>query len=161
MAAEALGRIGDQRAIAPLVAELSDWPIRHRVATTLKNLGWTPKTEDDHIYYLLAEGEEEELVSHQEDIRTTLLRDLRSANRKKIEYAVFALIDLEGETAYKSLTEFLNGDGDCSATEVFLNSGQNELVETAEQWAKHHGYQVFYPVDARWSVGCATHPDQN
>ncbi len=160
LAAEALGRIGDQRAIGPLVAELSDWQIRHRVVTSLKDLGWAPQTETDHTYYLLAKGKKEELIPKHEDIRATLLRDLRSSNPKQIEYAVFAFIDLEGKRAFKRLSEYLNEDGDCSATEVFLNSGQSELVETAERWAKHRGYRVLYPIDARWSVWPCTHSHQ-
>ncbi len=161
LAAEALGRIGDHRAIGPLVAELTDWQIQHRVATTLKDLGWTPQTEDDRIYYLVAKGKKEDLIPKQEDIRAILLKDLRSSNPKQIEYAVFNFIDLEGKRAYKRLSEYLNKDGDCSAAEVFLNSGQKELVETAERWAKHHGYRVSYPIDARWSVGpCDVSPSK-
>ena len=152
LAVEALGRIGDQRAIGPLAAELSDWQIRNRVATSLEDLGWAPQIETDQIYYLLAKGKKEELITKQESVRATLLGDLRSSNPKQIAYAVFAFIDQEGEPAYKRLTEYLNEDGDCNAAEVFLNSGQKELVETAELWTKRHGYRVLYPIDARWSV---------
>ena len=63
-AAEALGKIGDIRALGPLLEALRDINSRARfsVANALDKLGWKPENEKEKIYYLIAKGDWDELV---------------------------------------------------------------------------------------------------
>jgi len=56
VAAVALGEIGDKRAIPPLLASLKDDNryVRYGSARALKEIGWSPETDEERAYYSLA-----------------------------------------------------------------------------------------------------------
>ncbi len=58
-AAEALGKIGDNRAVEPLISILKgkDWSMSRYAARALKDLGWIPTTpEESALYYIANEN---------------------------------------------------------------------------------------------------------
>lgn len=59
LAAEALGKQGDARAIEPLIQVLKDenWSVRGRAAESLDELGWRPRGDSEKVHYLIAKRE--------------------------------------------------------------------------------------------------------
>jgi len=61
---EALGRLGDKKAVEPLVMALKDeiWYARRSAAEALDDLDWKPKTQEEKISYLIAKQNWQALI---------------------------------------------------------------------------------------------------
>lgn len=113
-AAIALGKMGDARAIEPLVQALKDrfGALRTFSATALEKLGWEPRNDAEKVHYFIAKGwygklEEvgpaavEALIHHLKDLNQVVRRDAASALAKlKDERAIKPFIELLGFKSY-------------------------------------------------------------
>jgi len=137
-----LGRIGDKRAVHPLVEALTDWKIRHSAAMALDSLGWKPVIPSNRVHYLYARGQKNELLNEWELTNKTLSDDLRSGKKKLIQYAVYTFIDLKGDYIIPELIKILDSTGDVFIAKVYLDSGHQELMEFAKRWADRHEFNA-------------------
>ncbi len=139
-AASLLGRIGDKRAIPSLENALVKWKIRQQVALALDALGWIPQTPYDQVYYRVAKGHTEELLSEWDLTLETLMRDLRSRREMQTEYAVLALLSVNPETVIPKLKALLAQEGDITLAKAYYASGNSPLIIAALDWAINNGY---------------------
>lgn len=95
-AAEALGDIGDTRAVEPLVALLRDKDrnVRWQAAGALEKLGWVPKNEAERVTSLIAMHRWDELVKSQEPCIKALLTAYEKADPYLIPYPLAALWEI-------------------------------------------------------------------
>jgi hypothetical protein len=140
--ATVLGIIGDKRAVHSLVEALTDWEVRHSAAMALDSLGWKPVISSNRIHYLYAKGQKNELLNEWELTNKTLSDDLRSGKKQLIQYAVYAFIDLKGDYIIPDLIKILDSTGDVFIAQVYLDSGHQELMESARRWADRHGFSA-------------------
>ncbi|MDZ7413064.1 MAG: HEAT repeat domain-containing protein, partial [candidate division KSB1 bacterium] len=141
-AAEALGKIGDKRAIAALAAALADWWAGRAVAEALAALGWSPTTDAERVHWWVARRNGSTLLSHWPQAKGVLLEDARSGQQIRVECAVYAFVALGREEVVPALIAILDSHGDKSIAEVYLNCGHARLKKAAEEWAHRHGYHV-------------------
>jgi HEAT repeat protein len=141
-AAEALGEIGDMRAIAALVAALPDWHSRRALSKALLQLGWQPQTEREQVYLWIGGGQTQELTENWEKTRRLLLEDVRSANTRLVENAVYTFVSLGREEVVPELVSILDTHENKEMAETFLNCGHKTLAEAARGWATRKGYTV-------------------
>jgi HEAT repeat protein len=140
--ATALGRIGDERAIHALVEALTDRDIRYHAATALDSLEWEPVVPSNRIHYLYAKGKTNELLDEWELTKKTLLDDMQSGQKKSIQNAVDAFIDLKGNTIIPELIDILERDGNILIAQAYLDSEYQMLMDAAIEWANRHGLNM-------------------
>jgi HEAT repeat protein len=141
-AAIALGILEDKRAIAPLATNLLDWDSHRQVAQALSKLGWIPSSEEEKIHFWIAEGSGEEIKKHWALAQSIMLKDLESESNRCIENALYAFIALGNKDIIPLLTDTLSKKGNKLMAEVYLNSGQNDLVAAARDWGVKNGFVI-------------------
>jgi len=141
-AAWVLGKIGDARAVEPLVSAMRDWEAGNLAAEALKKLGWKPTTVEERVHYAVAREDRETLEKRWQETKQVLLKDMESGDSVVIENAVYALIGLGKEEVIQPLIEILEKKGTKSIAEAYLNCGRGELRDAARGWASRHGYLV-------------------
>jgi len=142
-AAQALGTIGDDRAVEPLIAALADEDpaVRHSAATSLEML---IENNEPAVEPLIAtfEGEDlEDLVRHGPTIEP-LITALEDKNLKLVARAHLYYIRLGEPGTEKVLIKALEAHGWRRMAENFLTSGNEVLQEAARNWAEDHGYRI-------------------
>jgi len=137
-----LGKIQNRQAILFLVKSLSDWPVRSHAARALDTFHWKPKTSSDRIYYLIAKGRTDPLLSEWEPTKTFLRNKLLSGNEQLIEYGVNALVELGGAGIMSEMVDLLESRGNSTTAQTYYDSGHQQLMDAAISWAEAHGYQI-------------------
>lgn len=140
--ANVLGGIGDKRAVTPLVSALYDWPVRRTAAEALEALDWEPELPEEEIHYFLATAEKEDIISRWQQVRETLMADLRSAKQQSIVYAVQAFLKIVGENSADELISMLSTEGYMTMAEAYWDSGDPRLMNAAKEWAVAYGYDT-------------------
>jgi len=107
-AAQALGEIGDARAMEPLLSSLRDGDrnMRWQAGEALEELGWVPKNEVERITSLVAMRRWDELVNAQEPFIRALLTAYEKADWRLIPYPLAALWEI-GKPAVPTLVDTL------------------------------------------------------
>lgn len=141
-AAEALGKIGDKRAISALVSSMPDWDAKEKIAEALSSLGWVPQDERQKLYFLIGKKDKRALLANWEETKKILLDDLRSREKRKVKNAVYTFISLGREELIDELINILNTEGDVQMAETYLNSGHKRLDQAARDWAAARGLSV-------------------
>lgn len=140
--AEALGDIGEVKAIPALSTALPDWTVDAAITDALLKLGWKPKTEAEQVYYWIARQNGKTLHEKWNQAKRVLRKDLTSGVRRRIVNAVCATVSLGKEDVMDALVTALNRFGDRKLAEVYLNCGHARLRRAAEEWAKKHKYMT-------------------
>jgi hypothetical protein len=140
-AAEALGNIGDKRAVTALLSYLKDWHISKSVASALANIGWAPSSIEDEIHFMVAKRDNT-LLNIWVKTKQVLLKDVESNIYSDIENALYAFISLGNKEIIPELIASLNGNGNKTMAEAYLNCGNDELRDAAVAWARNHGYSI-------------------
>lgn len=141
-AADALGKMGDPRAVEPLIAALKDpdFP-SNAAADALGQIGDLRAVEP-----LIAALENERydrallaLVQIGRDDPSVLVPYLQDTSTVKVYRA---LIRLGDSATTSALVAALDAYGDEEMAQVYLNCGNDLLEAAAKRWAKEHGYMV-------------------
>ena len=108
-AAEALGKIGDKRAVGPLIEALKDsnWLVRDNAAEALGEIGWKPRNQAEKISYLIAAQKWDELVKIGKPAVKPLIKALKDSHWNIREAAVKALGNIGDKRAVGPLIEAL------------------------------------------------------
>jgi HEAT repeat protein len=141
-AIEALGNLGDKRAISPLSEALPDWNLNASLVAALEQLGWKPASNAEQIYAWIAKKDSAHLKEQWEKTRQVLLDDVSSSNHQKMENAVYSFMALGDPKVVDDLVKALNDQGDKDMAETYLNSGNDKLEQAARDWASSNGYQT-------------------
>ena len=115
-----LGEIGDYPAINSLVAALDDESLSQEAIMALDKLNWRPVHWIDRIHYQIAKNETEMLLTQWDRTYRILRHQLTSGDKESIEYAVYALIALKGETMIPKLMQMLKGQKDESMAQGYV-----------------------------------------
>jgi len=137
-----LGKIGDERAIIPIVKMLNDWSLNAEAAEALTALGWKPAVESERVYWWIARRDVKNLDKNWNTTRDILLKEIESPNAVAVEYALSAFDFIGREEIVPSLIEKLNASGTETMAEAYLNSGNAELEKAARSWAEKRGYTI-------------------
>jgi 4,5-DOPA dioxygenase extradiol len=141
-AAEALGLIGDRRALEPLRAALPDWFVNSELAAALEALGWKPSTPVERVYAAIAHRDGDALRERWSETHDVLIADVRSEERRKIENAVYAFVALGDSAVLPELKQILDEEGNVPMAETYLNCGRSDLDRAARDWAERKGYWI-------------------
>ncbi len=146
-AAEALGRIGDRRAIEPLSHALAvdDGEVLRTVASSLDSFGWNPEGHTNAAWYWVAKNNWEKCLEIGNPAKEALILVLREDGWKgvapykgKNHSHLFAAIDMIGkigdEAAVELLIFRLNNEGQeksirCAAAEALGHIGGSRAIE--------------------------------
>jgi len=150
-AANALGEIGDESAINPLVRTLKDENllVREEAANALDKLNWTPVNDTENAYYLIAKEQWNELVKLGKPAIEPLIQALEYEDcRESVQYSLAEI----GEPAIEPLIQALKSpdyrikDG---ATESLEKIGEPviepliQALKESEGWyGKRYGLEV-------------------
>jgi HEAT repeat protein len=141
-AIEALGNLGDKRAIAPLHAALPDWNLNASLVPALEQLGWKPASDSEQVYDWIGKKDSDHLKQNWEKTRKVLLDDVSSGDRRKIQNAVYSFVALGDPKVVDDLVQALNDHGDQEMAETYLNCSNDRLEQAAHDWAANNGYQT-------------------
>ncbi|MGI0484634.1 HEAT repeat domain-containing protein [Pantanalinema rosaneae CENA516] len=141
-AAIVLGDIGDQKAIKPLAANLTDWYSNLFAARALAKLDWEPQTDTDKIRFLVAQQKGGELRQNWATAKTVLLKDVESNDYRAIQTALYAFISIGDRDIVNTLIKSLETKGNKTMALAYLNSGESQLSQAAKNWAESRGYEV-------------------
>jgi hypothetical protein len=141
-AAEALGELGDKRAVEPLIAALPDWPIKDTIGTALKQLDGKPATDKQRFYCRVAARDNKGLLEDWKQTRQLILDDAGSQDTRKVQNAVYTVIALGKEEMVDDLARLLNSREEKDIAEVYLNCRHKGLSTAAGDWAARRGYDV-------------------
>ncbi len=141
-AAETLAKIKDIRAIPPLKKALIDWDVNSAAIKSLEMLGWTPVTEKEKIYSMIAKKEGWKLRKDWNMTKTILFEDIASDDTKVIKNALFTFISIGKEEVIPELINILNEKGNKNTAEAYINCGNNKLKDAGILWAKNHSYRI-------------------
>ena len=108
-AAWALGRLGDERAVEPLVGALSDEDdkVRAKAAAALERLGWKAADEDQKALYLIAVRKWDKLAELGAAAEGPLTARLRDEDPEVREGAQWILNELKSARELDSLFKSL------------------------------------------------------
>lgn len=111
-AAEALGNIGDERAIEPLIESLKDeYEVnRHFAANALDKIGWKPGDDIEEIYYLAAKSKWNDLLNLRESSVDLFIKALKDKNMGLRSTAVSSLGYIKDAKAVSPLIEALKDE---------------------------------------------------
>jgi HEAT repeat protein len=141
-AVEALGDLGDKRAIGPLNEALPDWDLNASLVSALERLGWKPATESQQVYAWIGKKDSAHLKQEWEKTREVLLNDVGSGDRRKVQDAVFTFMALGNPKIVDDLVQILDDHGDQELAETYLNCGNDKLAQAAHDWASQNGYTI-------------------
>jgi len=137
-----LEKIGDPRAIQPLVNILVEWDIGRDAASTLKTFNWSPASSKEHIHYAVAKRNRSALLKNWTQTKEILLAEVVSRRRQKIKGALYAFIAIGKEEIIPVLINTLKKKGNKIMAETYLNSGSRRLSDAATTWAYGNGYSI-------------------
>lgn len=138
----ALGQLGDERAIAPLVERLTDVPINRAVGEALHELSWEPQSDREQILFWVARRNGTDLQADWAKTQSVLLSEVDSGAPSNVQNALYAFINLGNAEVIPILKDRLAATYDVNVAEAFLNCGHPELEQAAETWAANNGYVV-------------------
>ena len=141
-AAEALGQIGNPRAIKPLVANLTDWEFGPKVAKALTKLKWKPESDQDKIHFWVALRKGDELRQNWSTTKQVLVNDVASGDSRKIEYGLNTFVSIGNREILPTLIKLLNERGNIKMVNAYLNCGEPTLEKAARDWAEARGYRI-------------------
>jgi len=131
--AEALGKIGDKRAVPYLINVLPDWDTNSQICGALESLGWNPQGNEEKVYYWIGKEDKQNLNSNWELTKKVLLNDLKNGDISKMENAAFALINLGRDEIISDLIKALKVSGSERIANAFWRCGNKELRGIAEE----------------------------
>jgi len=141
-AIEALGNLGDKRAIAPLSNVLPDWNLNGSLVSALEQLGWKPASDSEQVYDWIGKKDSVHLKQQWEKTRKVLLDDVSSGDRQKVQNAVYSFVALGDPKVVDDLVQALDDHGDQEMAETYLNCSNDRLEQAARDWASRNGYQT-------------------
>jgi HEAT repeat protein len=140
-AAESLGVIGDERAIKPLLKSLQDSDPQHRYvcSNVLKDLNWTPETDEEAAYYHMSQNNFERCVTIGAPATLPLIIALEGTGNYTRKKAAEVLGKIGDERAIKPLVKNLM-DSDYQHRNICANAlkNLNWKPETKEEEAYYH-----------------------
>lgn len=140
---DALGELGDPRAVEALRPLLGRVHLSYATAVSLKKLKWKPETIEDRIYMMAAVRDPDlRIARNWPSARDVLLRDARSGERDKVENAVKTLIWIGNETVLPDLLEIIQNRGSPVIAQALLNSNRADLRSAAIDWATANGFRI-------------------
>lgn len=165
-------------AVEPLVDRLRDWGSSPAAARILAKYGWTPVTDEDRVHLWLGLRDagvvekNRDLVlrvvhgnlpdprtffagweSQSKEAQELALQQLRATALG--EYELCALVSLGRVEDLPLLIVAIGSRGTKSLAEAYINSGNRELVNVAQDWAKEHGYKIKTrpgPASVSWGI---------
>jgi HEAT repeat protein len=141
-AISAFAKLGGRKAVAALQYALPDRELNSSLVSALSKLGWKPQSPEEEVYSWIARKDERRLIHSWPQTTKVLLADVRSGDGRKVENAVYAFIALGKSEIIPELVSVLDSSDSKETAEVYLNCGQKDLVQAAEDWAKRHGYAI-------------------
>ena len=139
-AAQAFERLGDKRAIPLLTAALADRQGGDHVVKALKKLGWTPKTDTDRVYCMLATRNHRGLRDYWPTAMKILLADCRSSDKWRVRSAVEALMSYGGQGGAEALSELFAKHPTLLLAKALLDGRTAaELQRRAREWLRKQG----------------------
>jgi HEAT repeat protein len=127
-AAEALGRLGDARALVPLIDALKDKSMALNAAEALDLLGWKPGNDENGAYYWYAKKELDQCATIGAPAVKVLILALQDVDVRRI--AVATLINI-GAPAFEQLVATLADDDwlvRCAIVEILGKMGDTRAV---------------------------------
>ncbi|HON07963.1 MAG TPA: HEAT repeat domain-containing protein, partial [Verrucomicrobiota bacterium] len=125
-AAYALGEIGDKKVIPALFSALPNWDANNEICQALNNLGWTPKTDAEKVYFWIGNIDIKNLTNNWELTKQVLLNDLYQDDKRKVINAAYTFIALGRKDMISDLIEALKLKPEI-LTEAYMTSGKEEL----------------------------------
>ncbi len=141
-AAEGLGLMKDPRALDVLVGEILNWELRTAVGQGLAAAHWQPATPREQVYLWICQSNGVALAQARQQTCQILLEDVRSKDKRRIDYAVFALLSLGWADTIPDLKRILEAQGDEKMAETYLNCGHEDLRAAAKAWGDKHGFTI-------------------
>ena len=135
---DALGEIGDKRAVPHLVSILPDWHFNEKVYSALNRLGYLPNTEAEQVYSWICAKDKKNLLFNLEQTKRILINDIRSGEMRKVKNAVYTFVNLGREEIIYELVKIMNIEGNKEMAEFYLNCHNKRLMKAAIKWAKKH-----------------------
>jgi hypothetical protein len=135
----ALGRLGDQRAVPELVKALPDWDARHVLGDALTKLSWKPTSDPEQVYFWICDSDVSNLRKEWPKTKKVLLGDLQSTDQRKIKNAVCTFIALGNKEVVPDLAEVLTSHGSEELAAIFMNCGDSSLAQSALAWTSLRG----------------------
>jgi len=137
-----LGKIGDERAVAPIVKKLNDWNLNVEAAEALAALGWKPASERERVLWLVATRNAKSLDKNWNTTKDVLLKEIENPDAVAVENALLAFDFIGKAEIVPLLVEKLASSGTETMAETYLNCGNPELEEAARKWAEKRGYKI-------------------
>jgi HEAT repeat protein len=148
--AAALGDTGDKRAVQPLITVLKDDDYMYVRQESAKALG---KIKDGSAVQPLINALNDETPDVREEAakaligigapaKETLDRALKQGDLKVVADAYYFLISVGEPASEATLIGALHKYGNKRMATDFVNCGNVQLKEAAQQWARSHGYKL-------------------
>jgi HEAT repeat protein len=141
-AIEALGNLGDKRAVSPLSEALPDWNLNGALVSALEKLGWKPASDAEQIYDWIGKQDSSHLKQSWEKTSKVLLDDVSSGDQRKVQNAVYSFMALGEPKVVDDLVQAIDDHGDKDMAETYLNCGNEKLAQAARDWASKNGFQT-------------------
>jgi len=141
-AIEALGNLGDKRAVPPLSEALPDWNLNGALVSALEKLGWKPASDAEQIYDWIGKQDSSHLKQSWKKTSKVLLDDVSSGDQRKVQNAVYCFMALGEPKVVDDLVQALDDHGDKDMAETYLNCGNEKLAQAARDWASKNGFQT-------------------
>jgi HEAT repeat protein len=129
---EALTKFGDDTVVPDLAECLPDWFNRSAIRSALTKFGWKPATQEQNVYWYIASREKQWLDSNQALVKRVLMSDANSADTKKFEHSVYAVLELGYDEQIPELANILRRQGTRAMAETIQNCDNKELAGAAE-----------------------------
>jgi HEAT repeat protein len=137
-----LGKIGDERAVAPIIKKLNNRNLNVEAAEALTALGWTPASQRERVLWWVSTRNAKSLGENWNRTKDILLKEIESPDYFAVENALFAFNFIGKKEIVPLLVEKLNARGTETMAEAYLNCGKRELEEAARNWAEKRGYKI-------------------
>ncbi|MBW2637197.1 MAG: HEAT repeat domain-containing protein, partial [Deltaproteobacteria bacterium] len=137
-----LGKIGDERAVAPIVKTLNNWSLNLEAVEALNALGWTPASQRERVLWWVATRKAKSLDVNWNTTKDILLKEIENPDAVAVENALSAFNFIGKVEIVPLLVEKLNAAGTETMAEAYLNCGNPELEEAARKWAEKRGYKI-------------------
>ncbi|MBN1506007.1 MAG: HEAT repeat domain-containing protein [Sedimentisphaerales bacterium] len=141
-AISAFARLGDKKAVAALRYALPDRELNPPLVSALSKLGWEPQSAEEEVYFWIARKDKRRIEQFWSQTTKVLLENVRSGIGRKVENGVYTFIALGRPEIIPELVSVLDSSESKETAEVYLNCGQEDLAQAAEDWAKRHGYTI-------------------
>lgn len=141
-ASKAIAKFGYQ-AVPALKKTLTQWYTSQYSAGILTEIGWKPRNNEDEIHYLVAKRADSDLKALWSDAKQVLLKDIKSPDTDRLNYALYAFIGIGKDEIIGDLLAVLESHGTIQIAEAYLNSGHEKLISGAENWTSQRGLEVY------------------